>query len=71
VNHLKSYGRWAFAEFREVYQIEAGFKAKVESDFNKMIAAVAQDLQKDSGQKNKFQRSYFFAPNLFADGCPG
>lgn len=39
VNHLGSYGRWAFAEFTEVYQIEADFKAKVESEFNKMIAS--------------------------------
>jgi type III restriction enzyme len=39
VNHLKSYGRWAFAEFCEVYQIQADFKAKVESEFNKMIAS--------------------------------
>ncbi len=39
VNHLGSYGRWAFAEFTEVYQIEADFKAKVESEFNKMIDA--------------------------------
>ena len=38
VNHLGTYGRWAFAEFTEVYQIEADFKAKVESEFNKMIA---------------------------------
>ena len=37
VNHLGTYGRWAFAEFTEVYQIEADFEAKVESDFNKMI----------------------------------
>ncbi|MGH7182539.1 MAG: BPTD_3080 family restriction endonuclease, partial [Nitrospiraceae bacterium] len=41
VNHLGSYGRWAFAEFTEVYQIEADFKAKVESEFNKMIESVA------------------------------
>ncbi len=39
VNHLGTYGRWAFAEFTEIYQIEADFKAKVESEFNKMIAA--------------------------------
>ncbi len=37
VNHLKQYGRWAFAEFTEVYQIETDFKAKVEAEFNKMI----------------------------------
>jgi type III restriction enzyme len=37
VNHLGTHGRWAFAEFTEVYMIEADFKAKVESEFNKMI----------------------------------
>jgi type III restriction enzyme len=41
VNNLKQYGRWAFAEFTEVYQIEADFKTKVESEFNKMIETVA------------------------------
>ena len=41
VNHLGTYGRWAFAEFTEVYQIEADFKAKLESEFNKMIEAAA------------------------------
>jgi type III restriction enzyme len=37
VNHLGTYGRWAFAEFTEVYQIESDFKAKVANEFNKMI----------------------------------
>jgi type III restriction enzyme len=37
VNQLGAYGRWAFAEFVELYQIEADFKAKVESEFNKML----------------------------------
>lgn len=41
VNHLASHGRWAFAEFTEVYQIEADFKEKVEHEFNQMIEAVA------------------------------
>lgn len=40
VNHTAQYGRWAFAEFTEVYQIETDFKAKVESEFNKMIDTV-------------------------------
>jgi type III restriction enzyme len=43
VNHLGTYGRWAFAEFTEVYQIEADFKAKVESEFNKMIERSAHE----------------------------
>jgi len=34
------YGRWAFAEFTEVYQIESDFKAKVEVEFNKMIERI-------------------------------
>lgn len=43
VNHLGTYGRWAFAEFREVYEIESDFKAKVATEFNKMITtATAQ-----------------------------
>ena len=41
VNHLGTHGRWAFAEFTEVYMIEADFKAKVEGEFNKMIESVA------------------------------
>ena len=39
VNNLKQYGRWAFAEFTEVYQIETDFAKKVEAEFNKMIEA--------------------------------
>jgi len=37
VNSLGAYGRWAFAEFTEVYRIETDFEAKVEAEFNKMI----------------------------------
>ncbi len=41
VNNLGTFGRWAFAEFTEVYQIEADFKDKVEQQFEKMLDAVA------------------------------
>jgi type III restriction enzyme len=37
VNHLGTYGRWAFAEFTEVYEIESEFKDRVEGEFNKLI----------------------------------
>jgi type III restriction enzyme len=40
VNNLGLYGRWAFAEFTEVYQIQSDFKAKVEAEFNKMIEQI-------------------------------
>jgi type III restriction enzyme len=43
VNHLGTHGRWAFAEFTEVYQIEADFKAKVASEFDKMIEQAVAD----------------------------
>ena len=43
VNHLGTYGRWAFAEFTEVYEIESEFKDRVEGEFNKMILTVSQD----------------------------
>jgi type III restriction enzyme len=37
VNNLGTLGRWAFAEFTEVYQIESDFEAKVRSAFDEMI----------------------------------
>ena len=40
VNHLGSYGRWAFAEFTEVFQIQADFKATIDANFNKLIEGV-------------------------------
>jgi len=40
VNNLKQYGRWAFAEFTEVYQIEADFAAKIEGEFARIIDQV-------------------------------
>jgi len=42
VNHSKKHGRWAFAEFTDVYMIEPDFEAKVEGEFDKMVAAAAK-----------------------------
>ncbi len=41
VNHLGSYGRWTFAEFTEVFQIESDFKAKIDAQFNNLIETAA------------------------------
>ena len=49
VNHLGTFGRWAFAEFTEVYQIESDFEAKVQSEFNKMIESAT--VQPAEGKK--------------------
>jgi type III restriction enzyme len=38
VNNERTFGRWGFAEFCELYQIESEFKAKVEQHFSKMIS---------------------------------
>jgi type III restriction enzyme len=49
VNNLGLYGRWEFAEFTEVYQMEADFESKVESEFKKMIDLITdQPLVKES-----------------------
>jgi type III restriction enzyme len=37
VNNSGKFGRWAFAEFTEVYAMEADFAAKVEEEFHKML----------------------------------
>ncbi len=37
VNNLGTYGRWAFAEFTDVYDIGIDFEATVEGEFSKMI----------------------------------
>jgi type III restriction enzyme len=41
VNNLGGYGRWAFAEFREVYQIESDFAAKIAAQFENVVGTAA------------------------------
>ncbi len=44
VNHLRSLGRWAFAEFTDIYGIESDFVAKVRSEFDRMIDGVPVEM---------------------------
>ena len=37
VNNHGQYGRWAFAEFTDVYEMQEDFAEKVEMEFNRMI----------------------------------
>ena len=37
VNHIGTHGRWAFAEFSEVYQMQADFAKKVDAAFYSML----------------------------------
>jgi type III restriction enzyme len=41
VNNLGTYGRWAFAEFTDVWQMQADFVTKIEREFDAMINAAA------------------------------
>ena len=46
VNNLKEYGRWAFAEFTDVYEMQKDFKKVVEDNFKKMIDGVPNGYTK-------------------------
>jgi len=40
MNHLGKYGRWAFAEFIDVYQIESDFASTIAKEFDRMVEDV-------------------------------
>ncbi len=46
VNNLKRFGRWAFVEFTDVYQIASGFEALTESAFNTLIEGIIHATNK-------------------------
>ena len=48
VNNLKSYGRWAFAEFTEAYLMEADLEAKLAEDFNALVDSLAADAKPET-----------------------
>ena len=37
VNHLRTHGRWAFAEFTDVWKMQNDFAQKVDAEFNRML----------------------------------
>jgi type III restriction enzyme len=40
VNHLKTYGRWAFVELKDVFAMQSEFADKIREEFDKMIGTV-------------------------------
>jgi len=48
VNNLGTYGRWAFAEFTDIYEIESDFKLKVEKEFNAMIRKTVEQTKTET-----------------------
>lgn len=49
VNHLGSHGRWSFAEFTDVYEIESNFAAKVQAKFEQIITTAT--AQRETGNE--------------------
>ena len=47
VNNLKAYGRWAFAEFTDVYTMASDFAEKVEGRFEEMMKEVVERTAKE------------------------
>src|SRR5205814_3624701 len=48
VNTLGTFGRWAFAEFREIYQIQDQFHAVIEEMFDGFIEAAVRVNDEDA-----------------------
>jgi hypothetical protein len=52
VNNLKAYGRWAFAEFTDVYTLASDFSDNVDGRFNQMMKEVVDRTDKSETLKN-------------------
>jgi type III restriction enzyme len=48
VNNLKTFGRWAFVELTDVYQMESEFEAKIAQEFNRVLAEAAPVVEQVS-----------------------
>jgi type III restriction enzyme len=46
VNNLKTFGRWAFAELADVYQMESEFEAKVVKEFERVLTEAAPVVER-------------------------
>ena len=50
VNNHGRYGRWAFAEFTDVYEMQSDFEAKVEAAFNQMIEKAVRGREQQAAK---------------------
>ena len=50
VNNHRRYGRWAFAEFTDVYEMQSDFEAKVEEAFKAMIEKVVHGREQQAAK---------------------
>jgi type III restriction enzyme len=49
VNHLGTYGRWAFVELRDVYEMETDFTAKISGEVDRMISETVSSTSARGG----------------------
>ena len=47
VNNLKSWGRWAFAEFTDVYEMQDNFESEINSRFTNMVSEMLVSSSKE------------------------
>jgi type III restriction enzyme len=40
VNHLQTYGRWAFVELKDLYKIQSDFSAKIGEEFETIMSGI-------------------------------
>ena len=67
VNNSAKYGRWAFAEFTEVYQIESDFRARIESEFDRMLEPYTDVSSQDPVSKYVFRVGSYVAKQFGND----
>jgi type III restriction enzyme len=48
VNNLKTFGRWAFAELTDVYEMESDFEIRLAQEFNRVLAEAASVVEQVS-----------------------
>ena len=56
VNNHGRYGRWAFAEFTDVYAMQSDFEAKVEAAFNQMIERAVSGRDQQAAEAMRVMR---------------
>jgi type III restriction enzyme len=49
VNHLGTYGRWAFVELRDVYEMETDFVAKISGEVDRLIFEAVSNTVQNGG----------------------
>ncbi len=53
VNHLGTHGRWAFAEFTDIWEIQDNFQAEIQKQFDRMIGQAGNDPRGERGEALK------------------